>query len=306
MAHDLDRAGRRPGPLDVAEWPARHRCDPMTPAEASGGACVACDRRSAEPESLLCARDLEQLVALLGELAVSYRALDPAPGSGGANGGRGAPGFGSRSPAREAVLVLTDRRFQAFDPTRPEQPAGIVCVLGWWADRAREEDLLPARRTPRTVDAEAHALVSRVEQLARRWWVGEMITALRHAVRHVRWARGQLEPTVPIGQCPSCTGQIRARSWGKQARCQGCGMDWAGEQQLRALGEQLGDAEMDAAGIARYCAVQVSTVRVWAHRFEWTRVRRGGRTLYSLADARAAVIRLGRAEPGAELDRSTC
>lgn len=276
----------------------------MTPG-AEQGACLVCDRRTAENGALLCARDLEGLVALLGELTVGHRALDPQPGAGGANGGRGAPGFGSRSPARDAVLVLTDPRPQAFDPARPEQPAGIVCVLGWWADRAREDGLIPVRRGPRTVDGEAALLVAHVDQVARRWWVGEMVTSLRHAVRHVRLVRGQLEPTVPIGQCPKCSGQIRARSWGRQARCQGCGMDWAGEQQLRALGEQLGDAEMDAAGIARYCGVATSTVRVWAHRFEWEPIRRGGRRLYSLADARTAAIRLGRADPGRALDSAT-
>lgn len=275
----------------------------MTP-QPDGALCVVCDRRPAEPGALLCRLDLDELAALLGELAAAYRDLDPEPGSAGGGAGRGAPGFGSRSPARDTVLVLTDRRTQAFDPARPEQPAGIVRVVGWWADRAREDGLLPphCRVGERTVDGEVALLVSVLDAVAAAWWVADMRIAVDHAVRHLRAARGQLEPTIPLGACPFCAaGQVRARSWGQRARCQGCGTRWEGVHELRRLGELLGEAEMDAAGIARYCGVSVSTVGTWAHRHGWERRRVGGRTLYRLSDARAAATAKAVREAGLDV-----
>jgi hypothetical protein len=76
------------------------------------------------------------------------------------------------------------------------------------------------------------------------------------------------------------------------ARCARCGTAWRGEDELRALGERLGDAWMDLAAIGRYLDVRDGTLRQWARRDGWGREpgRPGtlGRTLYRLADARAS------------------
>lgn len=250
--------------------------------------CLVCDHRLAEPDSLLCVGDYDELAFALAELAAGYARLDARPGAGGDAGGRGAPGFASRSPARDAVLVLTDTRKVAFDPDTPTQPTGIVRVVGWWADQARESGILPGRTGPRTVAGEVALLLEHLDAVAGAWWAPDMHEAVTAAVRILRRTLGELEPTIPIGDCPGCGARIRARSWGQRARCVGCGQRWEGEAELRALGELLGDAQMDAAGIARYCGVAVSTVRVWAHRDGWERIREGGRTLYRLADARAS------------------
>lgn len=251
--------------------------------------CLSCDRRPASV-GLLCERDRDSLAADLTALRRHYARLDPVPGTGSARGGRPAPGFGSRSPARDSVLVLTDPRPQTFDPDRPTEPAGIVRVLGWWADAARDAGLVPQRTAARTVAGETAALAAHLDRIAGQWWIADLLEAVRAAVGHLRTVQGELEPTIPLGACPHCGQAVRARSWGQRARCSGCSAQWAGLAQLRELGEALGDALMDAAGIARYCEAPVTTIRVWAHRDGWARTRRGGRTLYRLDDARASVL----------------
>lgn len=256
--------------------------------------CLHCDTRPAEDGLLLCPGDRARLGELLAEIDRGHRRLDARPAADGRAGGRGRPGYGPRDVARLDVLVLTDRRAAAFDPDDPDRAAGLLRLLGWWADRAREDGVLPPRRRARTVTGEIDALTPVLGTLAGRWWVGELLAALEGAVRHLRHALGEGEPTIPLGACPDCGGQVRAKAWGGRARCTGCTALWEGESALRELGRRLGDAKMDAAALARYCGIAVSTVRVWAHRDGWEREQLGGRTLYALADARSSALARGR------------
>lgn len=263
--------------------------------------CVLCDRRPAADDTLCCTVCPGRLAETLDELLDDTARLDPAPVRGGGQAG-GPPGFGSRSPARDDVLALTDRRGYV-DPDNPGALVGVSVVLRTWRERV-EDAGYRWDWTPEGVRA-----------LATWWELPDLAAALRGSLAHVRRALGEQEQTIPIGVCPMlpaevlepedlevmapealarpCGGEIRAKAYGQTARCTGrCGTSWRGEPALRALGERLGDAWMDLAAISRYLDVKPGTLRQWARRDGWGREpgRPGtlGRTLYRLADARAS------------------
>lgn len=285
--------------------------------------CLHCDRRATAPPALLCPACATRLDKTLAELATAYPRLDARPGATGAHSGaRGTPGFGSRSPARVDVLSLTDGRRSAA----PEQHenAGVPAVVAWWADRCREDGLLPLRRVRADVPSECEAIRKVLGAVVCRWWVAELVAGVEQALWRVRHALGELEPTVPLGGCPilpedvaplwtlayhdlsprlarmvcdgllaehGCGGQVRARAFGETARCQACGMRWDTRAELRLLGEQLGDALLDLPGLARYLDVPVSTLTTWAQRDDWEKLGARKRRLYRLVDARASFAR---------------
>jgi hypothetical protein len=292
---------------------------PTSPNPAPAGqqaVCNGCDQRPATHESLTCQRCRQRLVDLLDEIARGFPRLDPTPGAAGITGAPGAPGFGSKSPARDDVLVLTDRRRQAHDPEQPRNASSLLRTVAHWADTLRVDGLLDRLDGPRTVAGECEALASAAGTLGRRWWFGDMLANLEAAAQHMRRALDEVEPTIPLGRCPRpareaaaayevlvadvgevlaarvsraprCGGEVRARVFGATARCRRCGWRWEGEPELRRLGAQLGDAMLDLPALARYLGVDsLATLRSWAHRDGWDRVKVGRRTMYRLADAR--------------------
>lgn len=193
--------------------------------------CTACDKATTMPPALLCPRCQNRLGANLDELSTGHARLDPAPRSSTRHGGRGAPGFGSRSPARDDVLVLTDPRRGAGARSDDEKTvcasrSVLRCVAGW-ADRAREARVLAPRRVDaswvanelprhlaeivlvelvarsrRDVASEVAALLDVLDEVACQWWVADMVADVESLLWHVRRALDELEPTVPIGACP--------------------------------------------------------------------------------------------------------
>jgi hypothetical protein len=286
--------------------------------------CTACDRGGALAGQLLCSGCKRRLGEHLDEIGRGYGRLNPTPGVGG-DGGRGAPGFGSRSPARDEVIALTDRRRNTYTPStsagaRPESGPNaymsLFRLVAWWADEARDVGLLAPLGGLRSVVWECWELREVLDDLARRWWVADMARDIEHGVLQLRRALHELESTIPVGRCPlpapgeepayleavaelgeilaaqsaavpRCDGELRARAWGEEARCRRCGTRWNGGEALRRLGAQLGEALLDLPGLVRYLGgVKVATLRKWAQRDGWGRVKIGGRTLYRLADAR--------------------
>jgi hypothetical protein len=61
-----------------------------------------------------CSSCLDRLRDLLRDINRRYHLLNPAPGQTGDHGGRGAPGFGSRSPASEHVIAMRDTRSVSY------------------------------------------------------------------------------------------------------------------------------------------------------------------------------------------------
>lgn len=71
--------------------------------------------RRADEGYRTCDLCLERLSEILLDVAVRYQKLNPTPGSGADQGGRGAPGFGSRSPASDHIIVMRDRRSKSCE-----------------------------------------------------------------------------------------------------------------------------------------------------------------------------------------------
>lgn len=251
-----------------------------------------CRRRDPEPGTHCCADCIHGpngLAALIIDIERLHRALDPTPGSGGPTERR-APGFNSQSPARDEVLVLTDPRTRGDGAS----PDAVVNTLTGWAGIAAEDG--PADPAHTVPDAAAELTrLDTLQWLAAQPWIDETHTDLTTSRHQLQRVLGRLEPTIPIGTCPTvldldppevCEGQIRARVWGETARCRACGRAWEGPEQLHQLARLLGDALADEPGIARYLNIAASTVRTWAQRDGWTPHRHGRRRLYSLAEAR--------------------
>lgn len=274
----------------------------MTAAVVTVPMCVLCDRRPADRDSLACRSCPRRLADDLDQLCDDVLRLNPVPATGGGQAGVRPPGFGSRSPANDVVLSLTDTRGH-FDPDNPGALVGVPVVLRTWRERVQEAGY------GRTLHREV------VEDLARGWWEApDFARAIRGSLAHVRRALQEVEQTIPVGACPlrpdellqadelddltpsqraaPCGGEIRAKAHGHNARCGRCRTEWRGEHELRALGDRLGDAWMDLAALTRYLDVKPGTLRQWARRDGWGREpgRDGtlGRTLYRVQDARAS------------------
>ncbi|WP_326950241.1 hypothetical protein OG439_16525 [Amycolatopsis sp. NBC_01307] len=182
--------------------------------------------------------DIQELARLYPELIRSA-----VPGGGAPSTGRVSPGYGSRSPARDMVLVLTDRRTRAEDDGDPHS---VLEILTSWADNIREDTGMGvpdpgARRqgqllvgwldftahqpwagkldsplgqlrdeiaeqlglSARTVHGEATFLVEWFDYLTRQYWVGDFAEEVRDLLAAVHVATGTAESSVPVGTCPT-------------------------------------------------------------------------------------------------------
>lgn len=125
---------------------------------------------AAQPGYLTCDLCADELRANLREIAELYPMTDQAVMPGAADtGSRGSPGYGSRSPARDSVLALTDPRTHADDNS---DPLPVLHVLSSWADNVREDVGLLPRDVPQSTREDARRLVG--------WlgWVGMQTWAL--------------------------------------------------------------------------------------------------------------------------------
>jgi len=293
--------------VTVAQLPA---LDDLDSTDPTPGRCVVCDSEPATAPGVLACRGCRLAVAqALDELPSLYVLAETQAarlgelGQAAGTHGRGAPGFKSRTPGRDDVLVLLDRRRTTFDPDHPRRPGSVMAMLAYWLDEA---EILGWP----SVAGCCSVLHTHLDRLVSRWWFGDFAAAVTTTVEHLRRATSQHEETIPIGACPTpmpgakqmvyddvlgtwearpipCGGQVRARSIGDSGRCGRCGKRWEGVEELRALGRRLGDPLLDLPGLSRMLGISsLATLRSWAHRDGWRRQREGRRTLYSLADAR--------------------
>jgi hypothetical protein len=211
---------------------------------------LGCRTRTGEPFPVqhgyrTCDPCADELRADIQELARLYPELVRAavPGGGVLAGGRGTPGYGSRSPARDTVLVLTDRRTRAEDDGDPHS---VLAILSGWADNIRDDTGMGALEpeaqrqgqllvgwldftahqpwagnlnTPlgqlrdeiaeqlglraRTVAGEAAFLVEWFDYVTRQYWVDDLASEVRGLLGMVHAATGMAESSVPVGTCPT-------------------------------------------------------------------------------------------------------
>lgn len=246
--------------------------------ERPSGACCLCPPLRgggwvwADDRHATCSSCYDKLRELLAEIRERYLLLDPRPHAFTTHGGRTAPGYGSRAPANEHVVVLTDPRssqvakvwlgadgrVHAEQEHPPPSVPGELCTLAWSiaehrgvsgpGDRDDVYDLV------RFIDRHV-AHITKYADLSL-----EASSVLRALVGALRPATGQARRR--IGGCPAVVGQdevpdvpgepaeptpvrcntpLYAPLHGDSSdaiRCPTCGAEWSGER-WRELGRQL-------------------------------------------------------------------
>lgn len=215
----------------------------------------------ADPGYRTCSGCLDRLRDTLREIATRYAKLDPTPGANSEHGGRGAPGFGSRSPASEHVIVMTDRRSSPVARTwlgrdgrlhrEPERPPlsvyAVLDTIAWSVAEARGIDG-PHERAD--VPGLARWIDQQLDWLTRNETVAEVDAELRGLLAQLKPATG--EPgRRHIGCCPNvleedddtrvCGTRLYAPLKGDTIQCRSCPASWPRSEWLR-LGDQLGEA----------------------------------------------------------------
>lgn len=168
-----------------------------------------------------------------------YAALSPLPGVGG-GGMRRAPGFGSRSPANDHIVAITDPRTSRLEPGDPISVPGVLAE--WVALLVEERSLIPPART---VPDMARFLDAHLDWITKQDWVEDLYTELRELHSQLR-AIGQQRRR--IGACPNtidtgdttrqCGAALYAPLHGDQITCWSCDRQWPRDEWIR-LGRLL-------------------------------------------------------------------
>ncbi|MPZ84022.1 MAG: hypothetical protein GEV28_27960 [Actinophytocola sp.] len=171
--------------------------------------------------------DIPDLFAMLDEFVV--------PGVVGAAGGRRAPGFSSRSPARDDVIALRDRRTTVDEEGDPHSALELLAA---WADNVRDDLALDMPAGARSVVGEARLLSAHLGHIAAAGWVtafAEEISELHQALRRVTGTAARI---VDLGPCPAdtadtetgdlstCGAALRAELDAEACQCRRCGASW--------------------------------------------------------------------------------
>lgn len=159
------------------------------------------------------------------------------------DGGRRGPGFGSRSPARDIVIAVTDWRTVWAEDSRLHHPPS---VLNAWASMVREEVGEKAADGPADVHRETALLVRRLDHVTRQEWVADMWREVREMRDQLRTIAGEPRP-VPIGRCPNvpegkatpCGTPLYAPQYGDTITCRGCSEQWP-RPRWQILGKTIG------------------------------------------------------------------
>lgn len=235
----------------------------------------------------------DRLRDALAEVVECYALLDDAMIPGRAQAvGRGGPGFGSRSPARDGVIALTDTRTHAVEDGDPHS---VLAVLSGWADNIREDTGLRRRIEPGTVSGEAAVLIGNLDWVTRRDWVGDLADEVHELLHHLRTALGVAERSVPVGRCPTliddldhgvrvpCGAPLRARLSAEWITCRSCGTRWPREH-WDELRDELGTPVSDVASLSVWLNTPTGTLRRWRHEDGWQNHGTRSRPLYARTD----------------------
>ena len=204
-----------------------------------------------------CAACLNRVREQLREVGARWAVLDPRPGAQGEQGGRGAPGFGSRSPGSDHVIAMRDDRSTTVarvwrgsdgkihrESERPPQSVrGVLGRMAFYVAEARDM----TGPTPWSVPKIVEWLDDQLDWITRQDGVVEFSRAVRELLAQLRPMTG--EPGArKIGQCPNtldegehtreCRADLRAPLRGDEIRCRACGRRWPAAEWLQ-LGRTL-------------------------------------------------------------------
>jgi hypothetical protein len=218
--------------------------------------------------------------------------------------GRGSPGYGSRSPARDDLIAATDPR-TTLDGRAISAPA----VLSEWVRLVVADTGMPG---PERADV-AGDVAWLLSRPVWRWllsqpWLDELATEvfeLREHLAHIVRPRAR---AVPIGPCPvpigppgatdPCGTPLRVRADADLIRCRTCGTTWPRER-WDELGRAMGDPRSDYASLSTWLDVPVGTLRRWCAQDGWTPSPDGrpSRPLWLRSEALASYLRRRRHTP---------
>lgn len=203
-----------------------------------------------------CSGCLDRLRDNLLDVAKRFGRLDATPGASGDYGSRGAPGFGSRSPASDTVIVMRDHRSSAEahvwkagdgrihrESERP--PLSVYGILETEAFNVAElRDMNPPDE--RTVPGLARWLDGQLDWLTRQEFVREFADTIHELLAQLRPLTGDARR--PIGVCPNvidegpatrpCGARLYAPLTGDSIRCGACSRTWHRSEWMR-LGDLL-------------------------------------------------------------------
>ncbi|MCK2237724.1 MULTISPECIES: hypothetical protein [unclassified Crossiella] len=254
---------------------------------------------------LTCDPCATELRSALGEIVDLYALLDDAliPGTTGPTGTRGAPGFGSRSPANDAVIVATDIR------TRHEEegdPHSVLAVMSSWADNIIEYTGAPERSGPATVAGEVRVIIKHLDFVTKQLWVVDLAEEIYALQRQLLATLGLQERSVPVGTCPArvpdpgsahlvvCGQQLRVRLHSERITCRSCGAAWPRERWDDLRFQMGGPAVIEIASFTVWLRVPSGTLRRWRHEDQWHNYGNRSRALYARTDVLASWQRRGR------------
>jgi hypothetical protein len=201
--------------------------------------------RLADHGYLTCEHCYLRLRDVLKEIDERYQRLDPTPGASGENGGRGAPGFGSRSPASDHILCMTDRRSSPVARTwlgrdgrlhrEAERPPlsvwGVLDGACWAIAEERGVDGPPPAST---VYALTRFIDVQLDWVTRHLLVVDVWADLRALASQLRPVTG--DQRARIGTCPNtldegehsreCGAILHAPTRGDTISCAACSRKW--------------------------------------------------------------------------------
>lgn len=156
---------------------------------------------------------------------------------------RRAPGYGSRSPARDDAIVMLDPRSRAGGEGTDDEdnpPRSILGGLAAIAAFVREEQQLVQPSGPPILSREVGYLLGQIVWCAGRQWVNEIADDIRELHLQARRLAGDTPPG-PLGVCIAvgCGGDVfpctlRSREGREDgARCRACGREYSGLDLVR-------------------------------------------------------------------------
>lgn len=210
--------------------------------------------RLADQGYMTCSPCLDRLRAQLVDIGTRYRRLDATPGAQGNDGGRGAPGFGSKSPASDHVICLRDSRssqtarmwrggdgkLHSEDEHAPPSVWGELDSACWSIAEALD---MPGPDDGLTVAEQLVWIDRRLDHATRDPVCVEVSSVVRGILTALRPVTGDPRPR-KVGTCPClvdgqpCDAPLFAPAVGDLIRCRACQAEWPREQWL-ALGQAL-------------------------------------------------------------------
>lgn len=160
----------------------------------------ACDRCTERIRNHL--REIERYAAIIAHTKTRGR---------GGDGGRRAPGFGSRSPADDSKIAADDYRTRTTGDGPDDVDGDVLSMVGTihGINQAIREELDLTPRAPRDLTTEIGWLLGQVDWCATQPWIGDVADNIREL--HAQTRRlSRDSPPGPVGTClaADCNGTV--------------------------------------------------------------------------------------------------